>query len=146
MTVDDLKTAVLQTVAHFNDPATRDRYLASYAPDVRLHGFPPDMPANRDGLTGFYQMLWAAFPDFELTIEGVIAEADTAAVRFRWAGTHLGEFMGLPATGVLVRGEGITLMRYADGLIAERWQAMDMLGVMAQLGMTLAPSTLPSPA
>ncbi len=146
MTAKELKSAVQLNVAHLNDPATRDRYLASYAPDVRLHGFPPDMPANRDGLTGLYQALWAAFPDFELTLENVVVEGDTAAVRFRWTGTHRGDFMGVPPTGLTVRGEGITLMRYADGLIAERWQAMDMLGVFTQLGMTLAPATVPSPA
>lgn len=143
---EDLKAAVRLNVNHFNDPATRDRYLASYAPDVRLHGFPPDVPSSRDGITGFYQAIWGAFPDFALTIEDVLAEGDTAVVRFAWVGTHRGAFMGVPPTGRVVRGYGITLMRYQDGLIAERWQAMDLLGVMLQLGLELAPAKAAGPA
>lgn len=146
MKADELKAAVRLNVTHFNDPATRDRYLASYAPDVRLHGFPPEVPSSRAGIAGFYEAIWAAFPDFTLAIEDVIAEGDTAAVRFGWVGTHRGPFMGVPPTGRVVRGGGITLMRYADGLIAERWQAMDLLGVMAQLGLELGPTKAAGPA
>jgi steroid delta-isomerase-like uncharacterized protein len=75
----------------------------------------------------------AAFPDFHVTTENVIAEADKVAVRWTVNGTHQGELMGIPPTGRPVSFTGITLYRFADGKIVEEWWSYDALGMMQQI-------------
>lgn len=46
-------------------------------------------------------------------------------------GTHVGEFMGVPATGTAISLPGITILRFAGDRVTERWSQADML---VQLG------------
>ena len=48
--------------------------------------------------------------------------------------------MGVPPTGRRVDVDGMTILRFRDGKIVERWQAMDMLGLLTQLGAVPAPA------
>jgi predicted ester cyclase len=40
-----------------------------------------------------------AFPDFEMKVVELIAEGDKVVAHFKCSGTHLGEWLGVPATG-----------------------------------------------
>lgn len=75
-----------------------------------------------------------AFPDMQLTIEDMIAEGDKVAVRWTFTGTHKGELMGIPPTGVQVTMTGISIGRFAGGKFVEGWDYGDALGLMQQLG------------
>jgi len=74
-----------------------------------------------------------AFPDFRVTVEDTVAEEDEVAIRWTMNGTHLGELMGIPATGTKATYTGITIYRFADGKIVEYWWAYDALGMMQQI-------------
>jgi len=94
-------------------------------------------PGQAPGPEGFEQanaMLRVAFPDLRLAVEEMVAEGDKVAVRFTARGTHRGEFMGVPATGKRVAWEVISIVRVADGKIAERWSRSDAPGLRQQLG------------
>ena len=41
----------------------------------------------------------SAFPDFEMEIVDLIAEGEKVVAHFKCSGTHLGEWLGVPATG-----------------------------------------------
>jgi predicted ester cyclase len=41
----------------------------------------------------------SAFPDLDFSIKEQVAEGNKSASRFERAGTHIGEFLGVPATG-----------------------------------------------
>ncbi len=41
----------------------------------------------------------SAFPDFEMEIVDLISERDKVVAHFKCSGTHLGEWLGVPATG-----------------------------------------------
>jgi steroid delta-isomerase-like uncharacterized protein len=82
----------------------------------------------------------AAFPDWKVTVDDIIAEGDKVVARATGQGTHLGEYMGIPPTGKLVKVSWIAIYRVADGKLAEHWQHIDELGLRQQLGATL---TLP---
>ncbi len=77
--------------------------------------------------------LRAAFPDGQWTIEDMIAEGDRVAWRYTFCATHLGEFMGMPATGRRLRLTGIVISRIVNGRIAEEWEIYDSLGMLNQL-------------
>ena len=56
------------------------------------------------------------------------------------AGEHRGDFRGVPATGRPYVLEGITIMRFRDGQVVERWASADFLGLMVQLVAVPAPA------
>jgi steroid delta-isomerase-like uncharacterized protein len=83
----------------------------------------------------FIGSLRAAFPDVHYTVEDQIAEGDKVVVRYRFRGTHLGAFQGMPPTGKQVTYTGILIYRIGDGKIAEQWTEFDLLGFLRQLGV-----------
>ena len=98
-------------------------------------GFPP----TRAGVIQYFQMLLAAFPDLRMDVEDVIASSDKAVARVRVTGTHMGEFMGIPATEKSAAMNLIDITRFGDdGLAHEHWGVVDQLALMQQLGLILA--------
>lgn len=111
----------------------------SFDSDCIVHGFPPDVPANREGAKHFMGSYVAAFPDLKSTIEDMIAEGDKVVQRFSSIGTQHEAFMGIPASGKRVTFTGIDIMRMADGKVCEMWHETDSLGVLLQLGVIPMP-------
>jgi steroid delta-isomerase-like uncharacterized protein len=97
-------------------------------------------PRGSEALRAIGETFLAGFPDMQITLDDVIAEADRVATRGRWTGTHQGEFMGIPATGRSVEVGYIDLWRIEDGLMVENWVQMDIVGMMTQLGVMSEPS------
>jgi len=92
------------------------------------------LPLGPEGVRLAWGAMRAAFPDLEATIEDMVAQDDRVAVRGVIVGTHLGELMGIPATGKHVTVSLIDINRIEDGKLVERWGQADTLGMMQQLG------------
>ncbi len=90
---------------------------------------------GRDGLAEEARYWLGAFPDASISIEDLIAEGDTIAVRLQVAATNDGEFFGAPATGRKIDVQEIDIARVENGLIAELWSAPDIYGMLTQLEM-----------
>lgn len=99
------------------------------------------LPGQSNGFEGLRQrvtLIRSAFrPQF--TIEDVIAEGDRVAVRWSQTATHVGEFMGIPATGNDLRVTGMDIHLLRDGKMAEHWDIVDLLGLLQQLGLVPQP-------
>lgn len=74
------------------------------------------------------------FPDFNVTVEDLIAEGDKVVVRRTNRGTHMGEWLGVSATGKKTEVATIAIFRIADGKIEEIWAQNDRLGLLQQIG------------
>lgn len=77
-----------------------------------------------------------AFPDFEMHEEFILVDGDRCAGHYCWAGTHEGEFQGVPATGTVVETTSAVLMRMEGPKMAEMWVYGDARGLMEQLGVS----------
>ena len=110
-----------------------------YAPDYVQHNPPKDDLVGLDARKKFFALYRTAFPDLEISIEEIIMESDTAAVRLTWKGTFKGEIPGLDAkpTGDLVRGTGQMFMHFKDGKVVEQFNQDDYLGMYQQFGYKL---------
>ncbi|HLK62603.1 MAG TPA: ester cyclase [Bryobacteraceae bacterium] len=86
------------------------------------------------GFKVFYQNLRSSLPDLRVTVEHLIAEGDMVAAHIQVEGTHMGEGLGVPPTGEIVRFSGMLFARIADGKIAESWNNLDQLGLLRQVG------------
>ena len=97
-----------------------------------------DLPEPTPGPEGFRQsfaMFDSAFPDLHVHLDEVLAADDDKVVtRSHWTGTHKGDFMGVPASGASVEVDFIDIWRIENGLLAESWVRMDLLGLMQQVG------------
>lgn len=113
-----------------------DGFSALLAADFVEHeDLPGGAEHTREGVTDFFRMLTASFPDLAFAVEDVIAGGDKVVARVRFTGTQDGAFAGMPPTGKSVDVALIDIMRYADdGLVQEHWGVLDAMAMMQQLG------------
>jgi steroid delta-isomerase-like uncharacterized protein len=109
-----------------------------FSPDFVDHSGMTD-PPTLEGSRQFFSMMFAAFPDMRFAIRQQIAEGDKVVTHKTFEGTHLGPFMGIPATGNRVEFDVIDIFSVAGGQITEHWTVGDMLRMMQQLGVVPGP-------
>src|SRR5215204_5188992 len=62
-----------------------------------------------------------AFPDWRSVLHDLLVQGDRVAYRWSTSGTHLGEWAGVPPTGLHMTTRGITIHRIAGGRGVESW-------------------------
>lgn len=108
-------------------------------PDV-IRRVPPSIGSDTYSTEEMKQSIisWhEAFPDAKITVNkwGIIASTNQVVVRWKFAGTHKGEYMGIPATGKKVRNSGISILRFVRGKIVSDYAMWDDLHTWKQLGV-----------
>ncbi len=104
------------------------------APDYQENDPLPGQGTGLAGLRDRVAMLRSGLaPRF--SIEDVVAEGDKVVVRWTNAGTHVGEFAGVPPTGKTFTIAGIDIHRVEEGRLAEHWHVIDQLSLLQQLGL-----------
>lgn len=138
MSAEENKTRVRQIYQAMSkgDLMALDHLLTA---DFVDHNPDPGQAPGLEGVKQGFTMFRTAFPDFQITLEDMIAEGDKVATRVTSRGTHKGEFQGIPPTGKQVTVTGIDIIRCAGGKCVERWGAFDNLGLMQQLGVVPPP-------
>ncbi|MEV1288176.1 ester cyclase [Micromonospora sp. NPDC049679] len=93
-----------------------------------------------DGTLAWHRDRRAAFPDLRYKVVDLVVSADRAAVRWRAAGTQLGQFGPVPPTGQLVSYSGATFLRFdTDGKIIDAWSVNELFQLLQQLGVEVLP-------
>jgi len=77
----------------------------------------------------------SSFPDIHFTIEQMLAEGDRVMTQCYALGTHTATWLGIPATGRVIKIQMFVVHRLAHGRIVEDWVLVDSLGVFQQLGL-----------
>ena len=132
--VKPLREVVQRLAETFNNPQNRESsYFDFYDDSLTIHGFPPNLPTNKEGFKQFIYLLWKAFPDIKITFEDIIIEGNKVVCRYNLAGTHKGEFMDLQPTNKQFRVNGMTVFSFHDTKCIERWNLVDMMSLMEQL-------------
>jgi steroid delta-isomerase-like uncharacterized protein len=93
----------------------------------------PTDAEGRDGLRELFQMFHAAFSDFAVTIEDMVAEGDKVFVRATMQGIQRAEFLDIPSKGKPMLVPVADVMRFEGGRIVEHWGLMDTGQLMEQL-------------
>jgi predicted ester cyclase len=83
----------------------------------------------------WWDATFRAFPDLTAEVRHMVGEGDLVATYKTFAGTHHGEFMGIPATGRRVTFDAFDLLRLRGGKMVDHWVVMDAAGLMRQLGV-----------
>lgn len=99
----------------------------------------PGQGPGRQGLADVLASMFAGFPDLHWNVLDTLTEGDRIMSLSIWTGTHLGDFMGIPATGRSVSVEAWTIDRYRDAKLVESRIIMDVAGMLGQLGVIPGP-------
>ncbi len=126
----------LDQVYNNAQPEVIDELIAD---DYIDHSAPPDQAPGAAGTRQIYDVFRTAFPDLRVEIHDLVAEGDLVVVRTTMTGTSRGPLMGAQPTGKLVQIASIVIVRLHDGRFVERWEQMDHLGLMLQLGVVAEP-------
>ena len=106
-----------------------------FAQDYIRHDLRPgNAPGGPVGQKKVAAEFLAAFPDWQQTIELMVAEGDLVVARWTAEGTHTGPWGGVAATGKRARISGVNIFRIKDGKVVELWNHRDDLGMAQQLG------------
>ncbi|HSJ54637.1 MAG TPA: ester cyclase [Anaerolineae bacterium] len=109
------------------------------APDFLNHNVVGTGEASHnEGIESFRQEIAAvrqAMPDIEMEIIHLLADGDYVVAHVRGHGTHNGSFGGIAPTGRKLVTDSISIVRLANGKLAERWNLVDRYGALQQLGV-----------
>ncbi len=128
---------VSQEIWSRGDVALIDQIIA---PEYVRHGTDAEF-AGREALAQAIRGLRAAIPDWNETIEDLVAEGDLVAYRYTGRGTYRGPLPGLPPpAGQPIVLEGNAIHRVVGGQVVETWSVFNQLPLLVQLGVMPAPT------
>jgi predicted ester cyclase len=131
---EPLREVVRKLADTFNNPHNRESsYFDFYDNSLKIRGFPPNLPANKECFKQFIYLLWKAFPDIRIIFDDIIIEGNKVARRYNLTGTHKGEFMDLQPTDKQFKVNGMTVFSFSDTICIERWNLVDMISLREQL-------------
>ena len=111
---------------------------AMHAPDGVVASPTGGALEGREEIQRVYQIWFNAFPDIKATETSVLVDGDRAVQIVTFAGTHAGEFFGLPATRRHVEVTIAAVLTFAGGFITEERRIYDFTGVLVQVGVLKA--------
>ena len=71
--------------------------------------------------------------DLQMTVEDLIEGEDAVVVRLHVEGTHVSDFLGVPATGRRVSWEAVTVVKVKDDRVVENNTLLNLWGIYQQL-------------
>jgi steroid delta-isomerase-like uncharacterized protein len=132
MTAESNKRIMKRFTTEFlatGDAALAEEFLSA---DIVLH-FAGQQQRGRNTYLAVVAANGDTFENLVWTVEEMVADGDTVAVRYAMTGTHRGDFAGVPPTGKAVVAQSMAFYRLADGQIVEERAQLDMLGILQQL-------------
>ena len=133
-----------QSTQEHNKAVVRDCYAQASAgnfdalPDLVTDDYVlhPDGIRGADGLAEMVQGHRDAIRDLSITIDHQFAEDEFVATRFTLRGHHV--------TDHDVEVSGLAVSRCSDDKIAEEWEIVDVMALLAQIGQSPETSTVQS--
>jgi steroid delta-isomerase-like uncharacterized protein len=106
-----------------------------FSPHGKSYGFPDadSVIAGPEAFKSLHRDFCGAFPDLQVTVDDVIAEGNTVAVRWHVTGTHRGNHLGFPASGRPVSMAGSSFFKVENGRFVDGWNQMDLATLIRRL-------------
>lgn len=140
MTRDEIVAFFARLQAAF-DRRDATALAAFHAEDSVVESLMAGTVTGRAAIADVYQAWFKAFPDVVMTGDDLIIDGDRAVLVNNVAGTDIGGFMGLPATGRPFRLSIIFIYTLKDGEIQHERRIYDFTGLLMQIGVLKARPT-----
>jgi predicted ester cyclase len=112
---------------------------------VDLNGFRDICIGLSDWTTGYKAAfanlthnILSPFADLHMTVEDIVEGQSAVVVREQIEATHVGEFLGIPATGRRVTWEAVTMVKVKDDRVVENYTLLNLWGIYRQLTAAVA--------
>lgn len=126
----------IQEILIGGDMTAADQLLAAdYKRYTSASLAPLNIEAQKQRLAG----MRAALPDWQITVEDMVAEGNRVSFRVTIRGTQKGPFLNIPATGKPITVYGLDVVRIENGKFVEHWGGPDVFDVLRQLGAVVTP-------
>jgi steroid delta-isomerase-like uncharacterized protein len=140
-----MATDVKQIARRFMDECWNQGKLESIrelvSDNCRIHDpVFPSLTSGADNLKRHIGMCKTGFPDLMFSIDDTVAEGNEVVLHWTARGTHKAEFLGMPATNRNATVSGTSIFRIDGDKIAEQWSDWNLMSLMEQLGVGMAPS------
>lgn len=91
---------------------------------------------GKAAIRGFFDEMLTAFPDFEVTVDRIVGDDESAVVQWRAMGTFSGgPFQGIEPTGKNVTIRGVDVMEIAGGQVRHNTIYYDGASFARQIGL-----------
>ena len=130
---DGQRLAIETLYRAFNsgDPDLLDEALTDDWQDVPMA---PGQIPGREGMKPMVRAFLAAIENLRFTPQEVVGSTDRAAVRLVVSGRHVGEWMGVPATGSTFEIPMHEMHHFEGDRITHTWHLEDWAGWRQQVG------------
>jgi steroid delta-isomerase-like uncharacterized protein len=120
---DALSKKDLDTLSEFHTEETVDDFVAI----GEIQG--------KTSIRRFFDELFTAFPDFEMTVDRIVGDRSTAVVQWHATGTFSGgTYQGIEPTGKHVETRGVDVMEITDGRVVRDTIYYDGASFARQIG------------
>lgn len=128
------KAIIVAFTEAFNDRnyTAIEQYVAENITEHR-----PGVQSGRNSTIEFLQSLATAFPDFQTSIDHMVAEGDRVIVFTTTNGTHQGEFIfapGVPPSGKQISFKTADMYHISNGQLVEHWDVIEILDMLTAIG------------
>jgi predicted ester cyclase len=139
MSIEENKDIVRR---YYQEVMAEGRYdrLSAYVSEDFVEENPDLVAAGQqqglDGLRRWMEGTEAFWGDVQWTIEDMVGEGETVALRATVEGTQIGKVMGVdPVPGRRVKGQACNVLRLRDGKIRSSWFLLDQFALLQQAGV-----------
>ena len=113
-----------------------DAILSFWKPDGVQDWVAIGIRRGHDEIRSMFEEIFAATPDFEIVVERICADDETACVQWRSSGTFDGgPFLGIEPNGRRIDLRGVDVMQIEDGLISRNTVYYDGAAFARAVGM-----------
>lgn len=146
-TEEQMKSSIQNFVEALNDHNI-DQSLTYTTNDIIYDFVPmPPLMVGKEEIAGLFEQSFEGIPDWHGEINWMLISGNVAVIEFAFTGTHLGNLVGIPATGQELIGPSLYIWEFSENQINKITEYMDMGSVLSQMGVIPsdnAPPLIPS--
>lgn len=112
------------------DLAEFDRLVT---PDFTLRTPLLEAPMSRAAVRSAIHEVGECFSESTHVIDELVQEREVVVARYAISGQQIADYQGTPSTGARFTIAGVSIYRFAEGLISEEWELVDRSSLLKQL-------------
>jgi predicted ester cyclase len=136
MSVEENKKAIYRAFEEVWNKGNYSIIPEVCSPDYVAHSGPQEV-TGLDGFEQYVRNSRTSFPDLCYTVDEIIGEGDTLAIRLTMTGTFAGKMGDIEPTGNSVNYTFVLISRFTDGKCIESNVFGDSIVLYQQMGVTL---------